>query len=163
MKEANAIQRFVQQIAASGPGAWVFQRTLYPVDRVLFRLTNGRVTVPGLLAGLPVLMLTTTGARSGKDRTMPLVGIPIDDDIAVIGSNFGQESTPGWVYNLRATPTATVAHRSTTVNVTARSADDAETERAFEIGAAFYGGFPKYRERAAHRDIEVFVLEPRQA
>lgn len=92
---------------------------------------------------------------------MPLVGIPMDDDMAVIGSNYGQSSTPGWVYNLRAGPEATVGHGSTSVDVTARSATDAETERAFEVGAAFYGGFRKYRERASHREIEVFILEPR--
>ncbi len=162
VKDANAIQRVPQKFASSGPGAWVFQRTLYPIDRRLFRLTKGRLTVPGLMAGLPVILLTTTGAKTGEDRTMPLVGIPMDDDMAVIGSNFGQSSTPGWVYNLRAKAEATVAHGSESVEVTARSATDAETERAFEAGAAFYGGFPKYRERASHREIEVFILEPRQ-
>ena len=161
VKDANAIQRVTQKVAASGPGSWVFQRTMYPVDKALFRLTNGRLTVPGLMAGFPVIMLTTTGAKTGKDRTMPLVGIPIDDDIAVIGSNFGQNSTPGWVYNLRAKPEATVEHGSASVAVAARSATTAETERAFEASAAFYGGFPKYRQRASHREIEVFVLEPR--
>ncbi len=162
VKDANALQRVTQKVAASGPGAWVFQRTLYPIDKGLYRLTKGRLTVPGLMAGLPVIMLTTTGAKTGKDRTMPLLGIPVGDDIAVIGSNYGQRSTPGWVYNLRAKPEATVAHGSESVEVTARSATEAETERAFEAGAAFYGGFPKYRERASHREIEVFVLEPRQ-
>lgn len=162
VKDANAIQRVTQKVAASGPGAWVFQRTLYPIDKGLYRLTKGRLTVPGLMAGLPVIMLTTTGAKTGKDRTMPLLGIPMDDDLAVIGSNYGQRSTPGWVYNLRAKPEATVAHGSESVEVTARSATEAETDRAFEAGAAFYGGFPKYRERASHRKIEVFVLEPRQ-
>jgi deazaflavin-dependent oxidoreductase (nitroreductase family) len=162
VKGANAIQRVTQKVAASGPGAWVFQRTMYPIDKGLYRLTKGRLTVPGLMAGLPVIMLSTTGAKTGKDRTMPLLGIPVGDDIAVIGSNYGQRSTPGWVYNLRAKPEATVAHGSESVEVTARSATEAETERAFEAGAAFYGGFPKYRERAAHRKIEVFVLEPRQ-
>ncbi len=134
---------------------------MYPVDKVLFRLTDGRVTVPGLLAGLPVIMLTTTGAKSGQDRTMPLVGIPIDDDMAVIGSNFGQKATPGWVYNLRAKPEAEVAHGSASVEATARPATEAETERAFEAAAAFYGGYREYRQRASHREIEVFVLEPR--
>lgn len=160
VKDANAIQRVTQKVAASGPGAWVFQRTMYPIDKGLYRLTKGRVTVPGLMAGLPVIMMTTTGAKTGKDRTMPLVGIPMGDDLAVIGSNFGQSSTPGWVYNLRAKPEATVQFGSESVAVTARSATTAETERAFEAGAAFYGGFPKYRERASHREIEVFVLEP---
>ena len=162
VKDANAMQRVVQKVAASGPGAWIFQRTLYPIDKWLHRLTNGRLTVPGAIAGLPVVMLTTTGAKTGKDRTMPMLGIPMDDDLAVIGSNYGQRSTPGWVYNLRAKPEATVAYGSRLVEVTARSATAAETERAYEAGAAFYGGFPKYRERASHRDIEVFVLEPRQ-
>lgn len=162
VKEANMIQRVTQKVAASGPGAWVFQRTLYPIDKWLYRVTKGRLTVPGLMAGLPVIMLTTTGAKTGQDRTMPLVGIPLDDNIAVIGSNYGQKSTPGWVYNLRAKPEATVAHRSDTVDVTARLATRPETDRAFEAGAAFYGGFPKYRERASHREIEVFILEPRQ-
>jgi len=118
--------------------------------------------VPGLMAGLPVIMLTTTGAKTGKNRTMPLLAIvPMDHDMAVIGSNYGQRPTPGWVYNLRANPEATVTHGSQSVEVTARSATDAETEQAFEAGAAFYGGFPEYRERASHREIEVFVLEPR--
>lgn len=162
VKDANAIQRVTQKVAASRPGAWVFQRTMYPIDKGLFRLTNGRLTVPGLMAGLPVIMLTTTGAKTGKDRTMPLLGIPMDDDMAVIGSNYGQRSTPGWVYNLRAKPEAEVAHGSESVEVTARPATEAETEQAFKAGAAFYGGFPEYRERASHREIEVFILEPRQ-
>lgn len=160
VKDANAIQRVTQRVAASGPGAWVFQRTMYPIDKGLYRLTKGRLTVPGLMAGLPVIMMTTTGAKTGKDRTMPLVGIPMGDDLAVMGSNFGQSSTPGWVYNLRAKPEATVEFGSESVAVAARSATTAETERAFEAGAAFYGGFPKYRQRASHREIEVFVLEP---
>ena len=160
VKDANAIQRVTQKVAASGPGAWVFQRTMYPIDKGLYRLTKGRLTVPGLMAGLPVIMMTTTGAKTGKDRTMPLVGIPMGDDLAVMGSNFGQSSTPGWVYNLRAKPEATVEFGSESVAVAARSATTAETERAFEAGAAFYGGFPKYRERVLYREIEVFVLEP---
>ena len=161
VKDANAVQRVTQMVAASRPGAWVFQRTLYPIDKGLFRLTKGRLTVPGLMAGLPVIMVTTTGAKTGKDRTMPLVGIPIDDDVAVIGSNYGQKPTPGWVYNLRAKPQATVVYGARSVEVTARSATDTEADRAFEGGAAFYGGFPKYRERVSHREIEVFVLKPR--
>ena len=160
VKDANAIQRVTQKVAASGPGAWVFQRTMYPIDKGLYRLTKGRLTVPGLMAGLPVIMMTTTGAKTGKDRTMPLVGIPMGDDLAVMGSNFGQSSTPGWVYNLRAKPEATVEFGSESVAMAARSATTAETERAFEAGAAFYGGFPKYRQRASHRELEVFVLEP---
>ena len=48
VKDANAIQHVTQKVAASGPGAWVFQRTLYPIDKGLYRLTKGRLTVPGV-------------------------------------------------------------------------------------------------------------------
>jgi deazaflavin-dependent oxidoreductase (nitroreductase family) len=145
---------------ASGPGAWVFQRTLYPIDKVLYRRSDGRLTVPGLMAGLPVIMLTTTGAKSGELRSMPLVGIPLGDDLAVIGSNYGQQRTPGWVYNLEADPAATVSYRDRSVEVTARAAGDAEADEAFRIAATFYPGYGKYRARASHRTIRVFVLEP---
>ncbi len=158
VKPANAAQRVTQRIAASGPGAWLFQRTLYPVDKLLYARTKGRLTVPGLMAGLPVIMLTTTGAKTGEPRSMPLVGIPLGDDLALIGSNYGQKPTPGWVYNLEANPAATVSYRDRSVEVTARPATDEEAERAFEIAAGFYPGYGKYRSRASHRKIRVFVL-----
>ena len=159
LKPANAAQRVTQKIAASGPGAWVFQRTMYPIDKVLYKRTNGRLTVPGLMAGLPVIMLTTTGAKTGQARSMPLVGIPIGDDLAVIGSNYGQKSTPGWVYNLEANPAAMVTYRDRNVAVVARRANKHGTDRAFEMAAAGYAAFTAYRTRAAHRDIRVFTLK----
>ena len=159
LEPANAAQRVTQRIAATSPGAWVFQRTLYPLDKVLYKRTGGRRTVASLMAGLPVIMLTTTGAKSGEPRSMPLVGIPIDGDLAIIGSNYGQQRTPGWVYNLGADPAATVSYGDRTVDVTARAASDTEADRAFEIAATFYPGYGKYRARASHRTISVFVLE----
>lgn len=159
VKPANAVQKGMQKLASTKPMAWLFQRTLYPVDKRLFRWTKGRITVPGVVAGLPVITLTTTGRRSGEPRTMPLLGVPIGDDVAVIGTNYGQEHTPGWVYNLEADPHATVAFRDRQVDVTARRADDAETEQAFERAAEVYVGYAEYRKRVTDREIRVFVLE----
>ncbi|GIT00942.1 MAG: hypothetical protein CM1200mP26_26540 [Acidimicrobiales bacterium] len=105
------------------------------------------------------MMLTTTGAKTGKPRTMPLLGIPVGEDLGVIGSNFGQRNTPGWVYNLEADPSAVVAYRDRSVEVVARRADEAETDRIFALGHAFYPGYAKYRLRADHRIIRVFILE----
>ena len=105
------------------------------------------------------MMLTTTGAKTGKPRTMPLLGIPVGEDLAVIGSNYGQRNTPGWVYNLEADPSAIVAYRDRSVEVVARRADEAETDRIFALGHAFYSGYAKYRLRADHRIIRVFILE----
>ena len=158
VKPPNTVQRGMQKVASTRPAAWVFAKTMYPVDRVLFRWTSGRLTVPGIVAGLPVVMLTTTGAKSGQQRTMPLLGIPIGDNLAVIGSNYGQEKTPGWVFNLEADPHGEVGYRDTTVPVTARAATQEETDEAFLLAARVYPGYAKYRERADHRTIRVFLL-----
>ena len=104
-------------------------------------------------------MLTTTGAKSGQARTMPLVGTPFGTEIAIIGSNYGQERTPGWVYNLEADPSATVTYREASVDVIARRLDDADVDQVFEVAARAYPGYRHYRERADHRVIKVFVLE----
>lgn len=159
-KPSNALQRAMQSFASSRFGAWLFSKTLYPVDKVLFRVSGGRLTVPSLMAGVPVIMLSTTGARSGQMRTMPLLGIPFGEDLAIIGSNYGQEATPGWVYNLVADPSATVGYRDRNVVVTARRADEDETERVFDLAAGVYRGYAEYRTRADHRVIRVFILQP---
>lgn len=159
VRPPNAVQRLLQRLASSRPGSWVFSRTLHPIDRWLLARTGGRITLPGILAGLPVVMLTTTGAKSGLTRSMPVLGVPLSGDLAIIGSNFGQRSTPGWVYNLEADPRATLDHRGRTVEVRARIGDDAEEREAFRVARPIYGGFDAYVERAAHRRIRVFILE----
>jgi deazaflavin-dependent oxidoreductase (nitroreductase family) len=159
VRSANVLQRVVQKVASTRFGAWYFSKTLHSPDKALFKVTGGRLTVPALLAGLPVVMLTTTGAKTGKPRTMPLLGIPVGEDLAVIGSNYGQKKTPGWVYNLEADPSATVGYRDRSVEVVAHRADEAETDRVFALGDAFYLGYAKYRLRADHRVIRVFILE----
>ena len=158
VKPPNAAQRTMQKVASTRAMAWIFQRSLYPIDRFLFRRSGGRWTVPGIVAGLPVILLTTTGAKSGAQRTMPLLGVPIDDQLAVIGSNYGQPKTPGWVYNLEADPHAEVGYLDASVAVTAGRASDDEADRAFELAASVYPGYAKYRERADRRTIRVFVL-----
>ena len=159
VRSANALQRVVQKVASTRFGAWCFSKTLHMPDKALFKVTGGRLTVPTFLAGLPVVMLTSTGARTGKPRDMPLLGIPVGEDLAVIGSNYGQKKTPGWVYNLEAKPSAIVGYRARSVEVVARRADEAETDRVFALGHAVYLGYAKYRLRADHRVIRVFILE----
>lgn len=82
-------------MASTRPGAWAFSKSIAPVDRLLFKVTKGRWTTPEILAGLPVIMVTTTGRKSGERRTSPLVGVPVGDDLAIVGTNFGQPRTPG--------------------------------------------------------------------
>jgi deazaflavin-dependent oxidoreductase (nitroreductase family) len=157
---ANALQRTVRRFAASGPGAWVFARVAHRIDRPVYRLTGGRHTFANLATGIPVVMLKTTGARSGKPRTVPVLGLPTEDGLAVIASNFGQHRHPAWYHNLRAHPEGEVTVDGATRRVRAVEAQGERRARIWERGLRIYPGWAQYERRASHRDIVVFVLEP---
>jgi deazaflavin-dependent oxidoreductase (nitroreductase family) len=157
---ANRFQRLVWKVSSSRPGAWLFAKTLHHIDRILLRLSRQRATVPGVLAGLPVITLATTGARTGQRREVPLVGVPSGDEIAVIGTRFGQARTPGWYFNLRAEPRAEVGYRGRTVSVVAREADGDEREAVWAHGCEIYAGYQAYARRIDHRQIHVMILAP---
>jgi deazaflavin-dependent oxidoreductase (nitroreductase family) len=159
-KAPNVVQRTMQAFGSTKVGAWFFSKTLRHLDRALHKLTKGRTSTPELLAGLPVVMVTTTGRRSGAARTTPLICPPVGDSIALVGTNFGQQSTPGWVHNLEADAAATVEYHGTTLDVRARPATEAERSEIWETAAGVYGGYTKYQQRITGRDIRLFVLEP---
>jgi len=156
----NPVQRAMQAFGSTRVGAWFFSKTLAPIDRLLHRLTKGRTTLPAVLAGLPVIMVTTTGRKSGEARTTPLISVPIGDDLTLLGTNFGQTNTPGWVFNLEADPHATVEYRGVSRSVVVRPATEGERADAWKASAGVYGGYEKYQERITGRDIRIFVLEP---
>ena len=108
---ANPLHRLVRWGAGTRPGGWVFAHSLRHLDDVVGRLTRGRHSAPSLLAGLAVLDVTTTGRKSGQRRTSHLIATPYADTLALLGTNFGQASTPAWVLNLEADPHATVTYR----------------------------------------------------
>jgi deazaflavin-dependent oxidoreductase (nitroreductase family) len=151
---ANAFQRAVVRIAGTRPGAWAFARVAQDLDRVVYRLTAGRATAASWASGLPVVMLTTTGARSGREITTPIVAVPDRDGLVMVGSNFGQATHPGWVHNLRADPRARVDGR----DVRAEEVTGEERDRLFALATAVYPGFPAYVQRAAPRRIAVMRL-----
>ena len=157
----NPVHRAGRWLGGTRAGAWVFSRTLRHLDSAIARLTRGRHSAPGLLTGLAVLDLTTTGRRSGQRRTSHLIATPYADTVALLGTNFGQESTPAWALNLEADPHATVTYRGTTRDVVARPATPEETDEIFARAAQFYAGYRNYRQRVGgSRRIRVFVLEP---
>ena len=121
----NIVQRAIQGFASTRGGAWLFSKILPPLDRRLGRITRGGGLAPDLLAGLPVLELTTTGRRSGEPRKTHLIAVPIDDTIALLGTNFGQAATPAWVLNLEAEPRARVEFRGVARDVVAQPATSA--------------------------------------
>jgi deazaflavin-dependent oxidoreductase (nitroreductase family) len=154
----SATQRAMQHIGATRAGAWVFAKTLDPVDKALLRLSRGQVTLPGVLAGLPVLTVTTTGARTGQRRTAPLVGVPAGGDIAVIGTRFGQSRTPGWYHNMRVHPEVEVTYRGKTVTAVAREADKQEGQAIWDRAQTIYAGYAAYASRIKSRQIHIMIL-----
>jgi deazaflavin-dependent oxidoreductase (nitroreductase family) len=159
--QANVVQQVVRHFAASGPGAWLFARVLHRIDRPVYELTRGRHTCASLLSGIPVVILTTTGVRTGQPRTVPVLGIPIQGTVAIIASNFGQHRQPAWYYNLRAHPDAEVVVDGMRRRVRAVEAAGERRAQIWQEGLRIYPGFGQYERRAAHRGIGVFVLEPR--
>jgi deazaflavin-dependent oxidoreductase (nitroreductase family) len=156
----SRLHRLVQTFAATRPGGWLFSRTLRHLDDVVGRISNGRTSTPALLAGLPVLEVGTTGRRSKQRRTSHLIAVPVRDTLALLGTNFGQASTPAWVLNLEADPHASVSYRDRTVEVVARAATAAEAEEVMRSADGIYPGYRKYRERITGRRVRIFVLEP---
>ncbi len=153
-------QRVFQRIAAFRPVALTAARILPSIDRIVLRLSHNRYTLTSLLLGLPIIALTTTGAKSGQPRTVFLVALEDGQRLILIASNFGQAHHPAWYYNLRADPRATVRLRNQTVRYDAREASGREREQYWQAAVSLYAGYTAYKERASNRQIPVFVLEP---
>lgn len=163
-RRGNSVQMAMQRAAKTKAGSWTFQRTLYRVDRPLYRWTKGRLTVPDLATGVPVIMLTTTGAKSGLARTMPVAGIPDPDTdgIFIMGTNYAQPRTPAWVFNLEAEPRCEVSWRGRNALAVAHAVTDArEREQAWSRASEFYLGFTDYRKRISDREVRIFRLTAR--
>ena len=159
-EKANPFHRLMRWQAGTAPMARLWARTFHHLDRLVFWLTKGRHTFANLISGLPVVMLTTIGAKSGKPRTQPVLGIPDGERIAVMASNWGQRHHPGWYYNLRANPRASISVRGVASAVLAYEAQGEERDRLWRRGLEFYPAWVGYERRAANRRIPVMVLTP---
>jgi deazaflavin-dependent oxidoreductase (nitroreductase family) len=156
---ANPLQKAIRRFASSGPGSWLFARVLHHLDKPVFRLSGERFTLTSLLAGLPMAMLTTTGAKSGRPRTVPVLGLPTPDGLAVISSNYGKERHPAWYHNLRANPEGKVSVKEDKRTFRAVEAEGERRDRIWQEALKVYPGFATYEQRASHRRIAVWVLE----
>ena len=123
----------------------------------VYRASGGRLL--GHLAGMPVLLLTTTGRRSGKRRTVALTYFRKGADLVVIGSFGGSDLPPAWWLNLQRDPQASVLIGGTTSEVTARAATRAEHDRLWPLVTATHPGYAHYQERTA-RLIPIVMLTP---
>jgi deazaflavin-dependent oxidoreductase (nitroreductase family) len=123
-----------------------------------FRANDGKVGGP--FEGAPVLLLTSTGAKSGEQRTTPVVYQQDGDRMVIFASKAGAPNNPAWFHNLRANPTATVEVGSDTVEVDAVVTDGDERERLFSKQKQLMPTFADY-EQKTERQIPVVALVPK--
>lgn len=133
-----------------------FVSKLAPVDRRLLRRSNGRLTIFGPF-GLPLLLLTTTGRKSGERRESPLTYMREADRLFLIGSNYGQANHPAWSWNLLADSNAWVTMGGVEIPVRATQLTGSEQERIFRKFADYATNYEAYRGRT-HRELRVFEL-----
>ena len=120
-----------------------------------FRANNGKVG--GQFANANLLLLTTTGAKSGRQRVTPLAYFRIDGKLIIIGSFAGADVNPAWVHNLRANPGAHVEVGADAYDVAARELPPDERDELFEKVAAAAPGFAEYQSKTS-RVIPLFEL-----
>jgi deazaflavin-dependent oxidoreductase (nitroreductase family) len=113
----------------------------------------------GELAGLPVVILSTTGARSGSIRKTPIMRVERDGVYAAIASYAGNPRNPKWYYNLLANPEAELQDGAEVRRVRARELTGTEKQRWWDIADALNPNYASYRASSG-RDIPVLALEP---
>ena len=104
--DVGMFRRLVRRTAATRPMTWLCVRAQQPMDGLAYELTGGRTTVSSLMSGLPVVLLTTIGAKTGTHRTLPVLGFVEGDRLVVIASNYGRPHHPGLVPQPAGPPTS---------------------------------------------------------
>ena len=142
-----------------GPVSAFLAVSLYRLDKIILKISKGKHTSAELV-GLPMIQITTIGAKTGEARTMPLVSLFDEEKVALIGSNFGRKNNPGWYYNLKKYPQCTALVNGTVQNYLARETHGEERQKYWDMAVSLYKGYELYRIRASHRQIPVVILEP---
>lgn len=132
------------------------------LNAFLYRLTGGRVL--GKFQGRPIMLVTMKGAKTGRERTVPLMYVPlketVEQGVIVVGSQGGAPKSPVWVKSLQKNPDVVVQYMGKKVKLRARQVDDAEKARLWPICVKHYREYDDYQART-DRNIPVFVCEPR--
>jgi F420H(2)-dependent quinone reductase len=136
--------------AELSPTEWVREQT----EQILTQGTTDGVQV----LDRPIVLFTTTGAKSGKKRYVPLMRVEENGRYAMVASKGGDPEHPSWYFNVKAHPTVTAQDGDKVVTLTARELDGAEREHWWALAVAAYPPYTEYQTKTS-RLIPVFVLE----
>ena len=123
----------------------------------IYRASDGNLA--GRMFNSPVLLLITTGRKTGRERTNPLLYLQDGENLVVVASVGGAPKHPDWYWNLKANPEARVQIKDRTLRVSAEEAKDEEKRRLWRLVVEMYPPYEDYQRRT-QREIPVFVLRP---
>jgi deazaflavin-dependent oxidoreductase (nitroreductase family) len=155
----STFQKLIYRFLMLKPVSAFLANVLHHADAILLNLTNDHHTFTGF-AGLPIIQLTSIGAKTGKLRTSPLVGLMDENKIALVASSFGRAHNPGWYFNLKTHPEGVGRFNGRTETFIAPKTDGDEREKYWQLALSYYAGYDKYKARVG-RKIPVMVLEPK--
>lgn len=153
--EKTRLERLLQAFAQTRAGGKLFLTVLPAIDRRLLPLTRGRFSTG---FGQPLLLLHTRGAKSGLERTTPVLATQDGTELLIVGSRAGDTRHPGWYHNLLAAPDVEVSVRGRRYPMRARVVNGEERGRAWAAVCDNYNGYVTYQRRAEGRPIPVISL-----
>jgi len=152
-------KRIATAFALTRVGTWFYSKVAARVDPALMRATRGRVNLGARL--VPIVLLTVRGAKSGIERTVPLVYFTDGDDVIVIASSFGRPRYPAWYRNVTAQPEVTLWADGRSGRYRAREVSGPDRDQLYAQARQLYRGYGIYEQRVAGvRHVPVLRLSP---
>lgn len=158
----NPYHKLMDSFARTRVGGWLFLRLVSPMDRFLMPLTNGAInSCIGTDFYRNLVLLQSTGAKSGKRRSTAVLSTPMDGRYALVASAAGHENNPGWYHNLKAHPDCTLLVRKQgEIDCMAHEAQGDEREQAWAAANKLYAGLMDAYQNRVKRQIPVLILTP---
>lgn len=150
-------ERILERIASTRPGGWFYVSIATWLDQGLLRISRGRISCA---LTWPSLLLTTTGAHTGRTRTVPLLYLADGDRLILVASNGGRPHHPAWYYNLKTYPRAQIAIRGQSQTYLAHEASAEERAQWWPRMVDLFRGYASYQQRNTGRTIPLVVLTP---
>jgi deazaflavin-dependent oxidoreductase (nitroreductase family) len=155
----SELKRRITALALTSAGTWFSSQVGARIDPWLLRTTRGRVD--HTLGQIPIVLVTLRGARTGRERTVPLLYFSDGADVILIASSYGRAKFPAWYYNLKANPEVTLEARGRSAAYIAHEAEGEDLDRLFELAKLVYSGYNEYEQRTSGiRRIPVMRLSP---
>lgn len=148
---------FVRRLGSTRAGVWTIKHVISPLDRWLYQRSDGRLMLTGKPVG-KILLLTTTGRKTGLDRTTPVFYLRDRDKVILCNVNPGFEKPNPWTLNLRANPEARVQIGAEHLTLYEREASQVEVEQYWPQLIAMWPAYQTHYDRSGQRTV--FVLEP---